>query len=210
MSEREAWVWLIETAAWKATKRRTAKGEEVAIERGQLHTSLRALGTVFGWGKNKVNRFLGRLADHAMIGTASDPNGLTVTICNYEKYQTPAQKAGTLTGTVAGQSRDTQEQRKQDSASYEAAVPADPAKQLFDLGVQVLTSTGTPEGQARSLVGRWRKEFGTGDTMAALLDAKARGITQPVEWIPKKLRGSTPSPTGYLAEVARRHERRAA
>jgi hypothetical protein len=207
MTEREAWLWLIEHAAWKPLSRTTAKGERVSVQRGQLHVSLRALGTAFGWGKNKVSRFLDRLQAAKMVDQSTGQSGSILTICNYAIYQDAKEEGGTASGTAAGQPRDTHKEGKEDSVPDGTA---DPAKQLFDLGVQVLTSTGTPADRARSIVGRWRKEFGTGETIAALLDAKARGISQPVEWIPKRLQSSGPTPSNYFAEVARRHERRAA
>jgi len=112
-TERDAWVWLIERAAWKDCVRTNAKGERVKIARGQYHTSLRNLESAWGWGKNKVARFLARLVDHEMIGTVAGQSGCLITICNYAKYQDMRDGRDGETGTVAGQSRDTQEQGKQ-------------------------------------------------------------------------------------------------
>lgn len=113
MTEREAWLWLIEKAAWKPCVRSNAKGERVKIERGQFHTSLRTLGAAWGWGKNKVARFMERLVDHDMAGTASGQSGLVVTILNYDKYQDERDGRDTETGTASGQPRDTQEEGKE-------------------------------------------------------------------------------------------------
>lgn len=113
MTEREAWLWLIEHAAWKPITRTNAKGERVRIDRGQLHVSLRALEKAFGWGKNKVARYLQRLEDAEMIGTASGQSGTILTVCNYAKYQEERDSRDSQTGTVAGQSRDTQEEGKE-------------------------------------------------------------------------------------------------
>lgn len=113
MTEREAWVWLIEKAAWKPCIRRSAKGERIQIERGQFHTSLRNLGEAWGWGKNKVDRFLTRLEDHEMVGTVAGQSGCTITICNYDTYQDARDSSDHEAGTVAGQSRDTQEEGKE-------------------------------------------------------------------------------------------------
>lgn len=113
MSEREAWLWLIEHAAWKPMTRSTLKGERIRIDRGQMHVSLRALEKVFGWGKNKVARFLRRLEDCEMIGTASGQSGTILTILNYAKYQDDRDGRDTETGTASGRSRDTQEEGKE-------------------------------------------------------------------------------------------------
>ena len=113
MSEREAWLWLIEHAAWKPIVRTNAKGERVKIDRGQLHVSLRALEKVFGWGKNKVARYLQRLEDHEMIGTATGQSGTVLTVLNYSKYQDDRDSRDTENGTATGQSRDTHKEGKE-------------------------------------------------------------------------------------------------
>jgi len=113
MSEREAWLWLLERAAWKPTVRTNSKGERLRIERGQLHVSLRALETTFGWGKNKVARFLQRLADADMVGTASGQSGTVLTVLNYSKYQDDRDSRDAEVGTVAGQPRDTHKEGKE-------------------------------------------------------------------------------------------------
>lgn len=63
----------------------------------------------------------------------------------------------------------------------------DPVKALFDDGVKLLTDTGTNEKQARSLVGKWRRDHGDEATREAIQAAYDCGITQPCEWIPKRL-----------------------
>lgn len=112
-SEREAWLWLIESAAWKDTQRRNAKGEIVHVKRGQLHTSLRALETAWQWNKNSIDRFLKRLSAHEMIVLETGQSGCLVTLVNYGFYQADAPLEGQSwdsCGTAAGQPRDTQEE----------------------------------------------------------------------------------------------------
>ena len=88
--------------------------------------------------------------------------------------------------------------RTVNSASNEAGASADPVKALVDLGVDVLTSTGTPERQARSLIGKWRKAKGDGEVLTALIDCRARAIAQPVEWLEKRFGGVRyVSPSGH-------------
>ena len=193
MSEREAWIWLIEAAAWKDTRRRNMKGERIEVARGQYHTSLRTLGETFGWGKNKVSRYLDKLVRYGMIGTVAGQSGVLITICNYAKYQDIALEKVPVPGTVAGQSRDTQEQGKQDSSSNEEGVPpVNIVKAIFDLGVTLLAASGQTDRASRSIVGRWRKEYGDGKVMEALAACQARSITNPVEWVPRFL-GAQPN-----------------
>jgi uncharacterized protein YdaU (DUF1376 family) len=67
---------------------------------------------------------------------------------------------------------------------------ADPIKEMFDVGVALLVSTGTTEKQARSLIGKWRKAKGEGEVLTALIDCRARAIVQPVEWLERRFKVS--------------------
>lgn len=73
------------------------------------------------------------------------------------------------------------------NASGAGAPKFDPVKALFDDGVRLLTGAGTNEKQARSLVGKWRRDHGDEATREAIQAAYDCGITQPCEWIPKRL-----------------------
>lgn len=69
-----------------------------------------------------------------------------------------------------------------------AEAPPDPVKELFDTGVSLLTGAGTPPTKARSVIGKWRKEQGDAQTLAAIVAARDHGITAPVEWITARFR----------------------
>lgn len=132
LSEREAWLWLIERAAWKPCHRRNAKGERVRIERGQIHISLRALEKAWQWGKNKVARYLERLEDYEMIGTASGQSGTVLTILNYDKYQDAEDGRDSQDGTASGQSRDTHKEGKEGKEEKGTRKRARPSFELPD------------------------------------------------------------------------------
>lgn len=65
----------------------------------------------------------------------------------------------------------------------ETSQPPDPDKVMFDSGVALLRAAGKPDGQARSLLGRWRKEHGTESVIAALGKAQREGAIDPVSFI---------------------------
>lgn len=88
------------------------------------------------------------------------------------------------------------EARSQNSDTNVSGVPPDPAKLLFDLGVEVLMAAGSTEKAARSLIGMWRKAYGDGPVMGALLECRAKAISNPIEWIPKRL-GNGQQALGY-------------
>lgn len=91
---------------------------------------------------------------------------------------------------------------------------ADPVKDLFDLGVSILMASGTPEKQARSLLGKWRKGKSDAEVLAALLDCRARSISNPVEWLEARFKTAKwVSASGYEyrgsdKDVLREAERR--
>lgn len=122
-SERDAWVWLIENAAWKETKTRI-KGESIPLQRGQLCFAIRFMAEKWGWSKSRVDRFLRRLAAENMISmcskigtTAGQQTGQgcnIITVCNYAQYQDKSESnrdnENHEDGTTAGQQRDKEEQ----------------------------------------------------------------------------------------------------
>lgn len=68
------------------------------------------------------------------------------------------------------------------------AAPDDPVKAIFDTGVALLTGAGKSATQARSIIGKWRKEQGDTATLAAIVAARDHGPSNPVEWIGGRFR----------------------
>lgn len=85
----------------------------------------------------------------------------------------------------------------------------DPAKALFDDGIRVLGACGVKEGRARSLIGRWRKQYTDEPVALAIAAAESRDISQPLEWIPKWLEtrasrsGSAPAANRDFLDVVK-------
>ena len=122
-TEREAWIWLIEQAAWRPTRARI-KGQTINLERGDLCFAQRFMAEKWQWSKSRVDRFLKRLAAENMISSRSKIGATAghsagqgqsiITICNYEKYQSPkSQERGNAEpeiGATAGQQRGKEEE----------------------------------------------------------------------------------------------------
>jgi len=72
----------------------------------------------------------------------------------------------------------------------------DPIKQIFDIGVGLLTAAGSKNSDARSYLGKLRKDFGDGATLVALIECRQKSISNPLEWLPKRLRGGAPPTPG--------------
>ena len=134
-TQREAWVWLLENAAWKPCNRRDAQGALIAIERGQFHTSIRTLAAEWQWSRGRVERFLNDLKTSHMVSHETGHGGLLITICNYDKYQAYEPSAGPSaepsvepsTGQAQGHTRRSKEgkEEKNDTARKRAVVCPD-------------------------------------------------------------------------------------
>lgn len=82
---------------------------------------------------------------------------------------------------------DTETEETIANAMGAEAPPNDPVKELFDLGVSVLVEAGCTEKQARSLVGKHRKNKGDGECLTAFIECRSKHISDPVEWLEKRL-----------------------
>jgi len=120
-TEREAWIWLIEEAAWKPGRVRVGS-EVVELARGQLAHSVRYMAKAWQWEQTRVHRFLKKLRSNGMIENAQEnfakittPNATAtqhqtqrISICNYDKYQSPRNSVEleTATPNATGPQRD--------------------------------------------------------------------------------------------------------
>lgn len=110
--------------------------------------------------------------------------------------------------------RPSQSHSSEDKSSG-AEAPADPVKELFDLGVSLLVAAGKTDKEARSLIGKWRKAKSDGEVISGFLDCRAKAISDPVEWLTKRFQAARwVSKSGYEyrgsdADVVREAERRA-
>lgn len=84
-TEREAWLWLVGNAAWKAKRVRVGK-KIFELRRGQCAYAERFLSEKWKWSKSRVHRFLDRLKSEAMIEPETDRYATLITICNYDKF----------------------------------------------------------------------------------------------------------------------------
>lgn len=141
-SRADAWVWLIENAAWKPSRTRI-KGATVELARGELSFSQRFLAEKWGWSKSRVDRFIAELRDEGMIETrskigatadhAAGQGQCIISICNYSKYQDVSDRErgndASEDGATAGQQRGKEEQGNKETKDEVAkATPSKRAK----------------------------------------------------------------------------------
>lgn len=72
-------------------------------------------------------------------------------------------------------------------------VEIDPAKQLFDLGIDLMVRTeGMTDKQARSYIGGLRKDHGEANALTAVIEARLKNISRPAEWLVKRCKSQGP------------------
>jgi len=209
-SERDAWVWLIESAAWRPSRARV-KGTLIDLARGQLCFSQRFMAEKWGWSKSRVDRFLKRLAGAEMISTCSKigataghPAGQgqsVITICNYEKYQGPTEtergNGQNDNGATAGQQRGKEERREEGKKEIEVTAGA--------------ASDYAFEGRIIRLkhvdLDRWRTSFPDVDVQAQLQSRDDWLATEADEATRKKWFVSTSNQLASLQSKARQRAR---
>jgi hypothetical protein len=191
-SKREAWLWLLSTATWKA-KAIFVDGKRVALARGQLAHSIRFLADQWRWPRSNVVRFLNALKTETMIGTQTGSGITIITICKYDEYQRvslPERDAsGTASGTKMGHERDKEEDRESKEysepiGSADEVVGEDPRAKLFRVGKTLLVSFGVAERRTGALIGHWLKtKNDPAGLLAAIQYARDHNVAEPVAYI---------------------------
>jgi hypothetical protein len=85
-SKRDAFVWMIEEAAYLQRRVAMPSGE-VTLDRGQLGHSYRFMAKAWKWEESKVRRFIASLQKAEIIDAATAAGQTVISICNYDKYQ---------------------------------------------------------------------------------------------------------------------------
>ncbi len=106
LTEREAWLWLIANAAWKATRHRVGTDMH-EVPAGSLFVTLRQLQTAWKWKSDyRVRSFLKLLEKEEMIVSQTNAGKTQVTICNYSHYQ-EAERTENASATQEKRTKDT-------------------------------------------------------------------------------------------------------
>lgn len=208
MSQREAWIWLIANASWKARTTRVAD-HIVNLQRGQLAASTRFLASAWMWSEPRVRRYLAKLEDQRMICRDTGAGLTVVTICNYNIYQNTPRGSDAEATQPPAQARRTSnanqkkgEKREKDSdATASDAEPISLTKAVFDEGVRFLVSCGLQETSARRFVGKLRKDNPEQDEqiLEAIMDCSRSGAVDPIPWITACLK---PKPSAHPFDLS--------
>jgi hypothetical protein len=103
-----AYVWLLMEAAWKPRAKEVSSGRArvvIHLQRGQLSHSIRFMAKGWDVTAKRVRTILRRLEIGSLIDTQTGTLQTLVTICNYDRLQSPDEDRGTQTGTQTGTQR---------------------------------------------------------------------------------------------------------
>ena len=125
-TEREAWLWMVSSAAWAAKRVRVGRAQ-IQLQRGQLAFATRFLADKWKWTHSKVVRFLKRLKGDTMVSTSATREATLITICNYDKYafgRTNGEtRGGTRADTPPEHPRNKEKELKKDNSQEPIAEP---------------------------------------------------------------------------------------
>lgn len=97
--KRSAWIDLIGLAT-HTNHHEDYNGELVLRKRGEVNVSMLWLAKRWKWDRRKVKRFLMALADDDMLHFDSTTDGTTITLVNYDFYQSKRTTDGMYHGTT--------------------------------------------------------------------------------------------------------------
>ncbi|MBO9437320.1 hypothetical protein J7354_01470 [Sulfitobacter sp. R18_2] len=191
-SKFEAWSWMVESAAYKPQVIDIC-GQPHTVPRGALCFSLRFMADKWKWSVKSVRTFLAKLEAHktvkievVQVGSKRGTARTQVTLCNYDKYQSP----GHSTGTARAQHGHKEEQGNNIPVGEADKSAPDLASQIFTEGRKILCGAGQSQASAGRLLGKWRKEAGDAALIEAIGRAQREQAIDPVSFITGCLRFS--------------------
>lgn len=115
-TQREAFMWLVASAAWREHETRGAFGK-ITLQRGEFCFSIRFLAERWGWSKSRVERFISALKNRDTIRDSKRDGEQVWKISKYNDFQilkeptrdSKRDSKRDSSGTVAGQQRDKEE-----------------------------------------------------------------------------------------------------
>lgn len=162
-TQREAFMWLVASSAWKELTVRGAYGR-VNLRRGEFCFSVRFLAERWKWSKSRVARFLSMLENRDIIRDAKRDTEQVWIVNKYNDFQrvslpkrdSDRDAERDSSGTLAGQQRDKEEDRIiQDNTGNISSLRSDTIAYEFF----VETVDGTEISKPRSLTPDRRKKL---------------------------------------------------
>lgn len=175
------WIWLLDNAAYQDTPHDIG-GKEVMIRRGQVAVSQRRLAEETGVSRQVIRTFLGLLQSSRMVNPDPTHGKTIITICNYEKYQVSGNVDNPGVNPELTHDQPIKEQINNIPVGKGASAPS-LTQVIFGKGLDVLQQLGMPQQRARTMLGKWRKEFSEEQVIAALSRCEREQPLDPIEFM---------------------------
>lgn len=158
-SKAEAWLDLIQQASF-ADGQRFVSGSVVPLQRGQLFISTRFLAARWQWNIKSVHQFLKLLEGERMIVQKVNAKGNTLTLVNFDSYQTNGNAEVNAEETPEGTKQSNGNKRKRDKG-----VSADVFQQIAAFLNEVTGKNYKATGSAltKGITARLKEGFGFED-----------------------------------------------
>lgn len=104
-SNGQAWIDLILLANHKDVKE-YANGSLKLFKKGTVNRSIESISHRWGWNRKKTRKFLNALEADGMVTVNVTTHGTTITLINYDIYQTVGKTNGTAIDQTEGQQRE--------------------------------------------------------------------------------------------------------
>jgi hypothetical protein len=171
-SEREAWIWLISSAAWEPVRVRVGRAW-LELARGQCAFALRFLAEKWKWSEPRVRRFLKRLTDDAAALVSATRDATLITICNYDDYQS-SRRTDVTTGDAAVESKSTNPRRKEER-NKQTTINKEEKKE--EPRASALIDDGWPNDFREQFWARYPHKVGKPKALAKLEQCRKRGVS---------------------------------
>ena len=111
--KRSAWIDLLLLANWE-TATNSIKGIRFEQKRGEVVESISFLAKRWGWSENKVRRFVADLSAEGMVRADGRAYGTSITIENYELFQSRRRADGRANERADGRPDGRQEKKNKE------------------------------------------------------------------------------------------------
>lgn len=123
--KRSAWIDLLLLANWE-TATNSIKGIRFEQKRGEVVESISFLAKRWGWSENKVRRFVADLSAEGMVRADGRAYGTSITIENYELFQSRRRADGRANERADGRPDGRQEKKNKEELKETHARECDP------------------------------------------------------------------------------------
>lgn len=195
-SKAEAWIWMIENAAI-SEKTVDIGGKPHTVPRGSLAYSLRFLADKWSWSVKAVRTFLSTLENHGavrleIVGNEKGTGRTQITLCNYNKYQSPGHAKGTERAHDGHKEEQVTNIPPSEDAPASSGLVVDlssPTAAVWAVGKQYLARHGVRN--PGEMIGKWLKSATAIEVLAAIQAADRARTEDPIPYITEVLKGKS-------------------